>query len=1068
MVKFIKTQLRLLLYFTLILMFCEKKEFENPLDPKYQQSLINIEETKSIKITDMSSSQTIEMQNGTIIDIPTNSLKTDSEIKVKTGQDLNIRPSTKTGQQISDMINIEIKNGTIIKPLNLLIPLNKEIVNDFNEKKICISFYSENKWIPIKSFITDEQTHVECSISEEGWYILINLAVIPPELKGFTVYPTLFDNINQNNLEVSTNPEFNISIPDTSLLETVYINFRIFLESQPISDDKETFDSILNSSGNISENLQYDDIIMTKKKNKYIYTLNIISLNNNPILSKIEKIKSFIKVRYKDWEIHSEPIELRFFEITKPKIELIFPVNSKRTGTTPLFKWLITDYENSYNSLKLYIDKDNPFRENLEPVADIEDIQGGEYRLSFTNSLEIGNYYWGLKLCKGLDEIHSTTRSFEVAENHPPSAKINVDKTSGYIGTIFTFDASGSSDALDSLNYLKFRWDWESDGIWDTDYSSEPIVTHSFINVGYSKVVLEAIDTELLSNKDTTKIFIQDNPPDVEIKTPDAIQSDKIKIEFEISDSDQNTNDFVLYFNNDNKGYTLLTIDSLKIGNVDLVLGRPSKISNVLPGKNFIIWNSTVDIPNKNSDNVKIKLRWIDKYDTGGLSEGIETGTFSVHNVTDLPPSANFSISPEEGVTGTLFTLDVSTSTDSEDEFSQLRFRWDWEGDGIWDTNYQSAVTYYHKYEISGEYNITLEVKDSAENTDTKSRTLIINSNSAPIVNITSPGNNAQYNFGANINFSVEVSDPDGETLLGNSLIWSSNLDGNFGTGYSFNYSGLNAGNHVITIEASDSWGIKGTDTVNITINLAEEDEMVLIPSGSFTMGDGSEDAPLHTVYLDAYYIDKYEVTNEQFASFLNDGNDKYYNSYMKIQKTDSGYVAATGFEDHPIIFVTWTGANAYASWCGKRLPTEAEWEKAARGYNKISYPWGWILDGSYANYKDSGDPYESNQFPTTPVGFYNGTNRDGFQTSKATSPFGIYDMAGNVWEWAADWYGIDYYLTTAAQTNPQGPSGGSKKVIRGGSWANYVFQITTGYRYSMNPSLTNSAVGFRCAKDPE
>jgi len=231
--------------------------------------------------------------------------------------------------------------------------------------------------------------------------------------------------------------------------------------------------------------------------------------------------------------------------------------------------------------------------------------------------------------------------------------------------------------------------------------------------------------------------------------------------------------------------------------------------------------------------------------------------------------------------------------------------------------------------------------------------------------------------------------------------------------------------------------------------------DMVLIPAGEFIMGkdDGEEDEkPAHKVYLDAYWIDKYEVTNEQYAKFLeavtrSKDHSKCHPNEPKGKNHTPKFWKDSRFNQpkQPVVGVDWFDAYAYARWAGKRLPTEAEWEKAARGTDERDYPWGndWIDD--LANV--AGDaPMEVGSFP------------DG------VSPYGVLDMAGNVWEWCADWY--DEY-SQAAQRNPQGPAASRQnmRVVRGGSWNNTPDECRAPYRMGGTLLLREAYIGFRCAK---
>lgn len=234
--------------------------------------------------------------------------------------------------------------------------------------------------------------------------------------------------------------------------------------------------------------------------------------------------------------------------------------------------------------------------------------------------------------------------------------------------------------------------------------------------------------------------------------------------------------------------------------------------------------------------------------------------------------------------------------------------------------------------------------------------------------------------------------------------------------------------------------------------------EMQMIPAGTFLMGsvDRSNERPVHEVYLDPFYIDITEVTNEQWKRFV-DANpdwqktkiDKRYHdgNYLK-HWIDSNYPAEKA--EHPVVYVSWYAAAAYAKWIGKRLPTEAEWEKAARGLEGHKYAYGDKYDAAKANTgRTIGD--------TTPVASYQ------------PNDYGLYDMTGNVIEWCSDWYGYNYYVVSPKQ-NPKGPEEGESRVIRGGSWNYFESRCTTTFRFFLVRPIVHRActdfIGFRCAKD--
>ena len=219
--------------------------------------------------------------------------------------------------------------------------------------------------------------------------------------------------------------------------------------------------------------------------------------------------------------------------------------------------------------------------------------------------------------------------------------------------------------------------------------------------------------------------------------------------------------------------------------------------------------------------------------------------------------------------------------------------------------------------------------------------------------------------------------------------------------------------------------------------------EMVLVPAGEFWMGSAelADEMPRRLVHLDAYYIDRHEVTNARYRTFLEGQRRPRRPAYW----IDPRFNAAA----QPVVGVLWSEAAAYCRWAGKRLPTEAEWEKAARGPDGRRYPWGDHWEPGRATSADGGA-----QRPA-PVG-----SRPG-----GASQYGALDMAGNVAEWVADWYARDAYEHAAAK-NPTGPDAGAIRVLRGGSWLDYYFDLRATGRRADEPAVRDSSIGFRCARD--
>lgn len=223
--------------------------------------------------------------------------------------------------------------------------------------------------------------------------------------------------------------------------------------------------------------------------------------------------------------------------------------------------------------------------------------------------------------------------------------------------------------------------------------------------------------------------------------------------------------------------------------------------------------------------------------------------------------------------------------------------------------------------------------------------------------------------------------------------------------------------------------------------------EMVEIPAGPFAMGrdDGPDDeGPAHEVDLPTFYIELFEVTNAQFVAFVEDTG---YTTDAEARGSSDWRAYVEGKDNHPVVKASWNDAKAYCEWTDRRLPTEAEWEKAARGPEGLLYPWGNAWDPEKANVKEAG--YRG----TTPAGIF----------PDNVSPYGVHDMAGNVWEWTADWY-----QPYPGNTVPDEFYGEEFKVLRGGGWFDEQDQVLATNRSSTSPEAANDDIGFRCASDEQ
>ena len=275
--------------------------------------------------------------------------------------------------------------------------------------------------------------------------------------------------------------------------------------------------------------------------------------------------------------------------------------------------------------------------------------------------------------------------------------------------------------------------------------------------------------------------------------------------------------------------------------------------------------------------------------------------------------------------------------------------------------------------------------------------------------------------------------------------------------------------------------------------NLSAKDgmEMVFVPAGEFLMGSMENDSvayndeiPQRTVYLDEFWIDKTEVSNAMFGRFVEETgyqtDAEKEGAGFTYNRAEENWISTEGanwqhpfgpdsnlegLEDHPVVQMTWYDAQAYCEWAGRRLPTEAEWEKAARGTDGRKHPWGnESVEKHLVNFSDynfpakwSHESMDDGYYLTAPVDSY----------PEGASPFGALNMVGNAWEWVADWYDENYYKEEPPDRNPSGPEEGYARSLRGGSYSNGMRWIRTTYRGGRDPSTADMGFGFRCAKSP-
>ena len=567
-----------------------------------------------------------------------------------------------------------------------------------------------------------------------------------------------------------------------------------------------------------------------------------------------------------------------------------------------------------------------------------------------------------------------TFTTANAASNTAPTASFSISPSSGSTATDFSFDPSASTDNEDATSALQVRWDWENDGNWDTGFFSMQTITHRYTSEGTKTVKLEVKDTGGLTDTKTKTVTVSSsNTAPTASFTVDPTSGDtNTNFQFDASASSDNE---------DNFSQLRFSWDWEDDGSWDM-----ENSTNYSPTHTY-----------GSAGTYTVRLRVTDSdgaYDVATLSVTV--------TAANTAPTASFSVSPTNGTTETTFNFDASASSDNEDNFSQLRFSWDWEDDGHWDMENSTSYSPTHTYGSDGVYTVRLRVTDSDGAYDETTRTISVG-------------------------------------------------------------SGQPIGN-----------------------------DMVYVPGGAFQMGDtwgdgDSNEKPVHTVTVNSFYMGKYEVTNAQVVEVFNwalqqgkitatsstvkntEGNAQELldlnDSDCQISYNGSALYVENNYDNYPVIEITWYGAAAFcnyfsereglapvydlsdwtANWNanGYRLPTEAEWEYAARGGNQSQ---GYKYSGS-DNPDDVAWYYNNSGSSTHTVG------------TKQANELGLYDMSGNVWEWCWDWYGA---YSSDSQTDPKGPDSGSYRVERGGSWhfhSEFVRVAVRGVDYT---SDSRYDVGFR------
>ena len=364
----------------------------------------------------------------------------------------------------------------------------------------------------------------------------------------------------------------------------------------------------------------------------------------------------------------------------------------------------------------------------------------------------------------------------------------------------------------------------------------------------------------------------------------------------------------------------------------------------------------------------------------------------------------------------------------------------------------------------------------------------IILDTNAEIIQLTHDGEGRTLMYGGILNIELVVSDEDtggvasvditdelGNMRMGIEL--QDNGGGYYGTQYIIG-AGDNIEDGIITGHFTDLAGNVAEPVTSLGMINIEflQSGMVFVPAGEFSMGNShsiheSDELPVHTVFVSDFWIGQTEVSNAEYAEFLCEGNHPYYDNRMEIvcYVQNSDYEPIDSLANKPVRFVNWDAADAYAAWKGMRLPTEAEWEKASRGTENLRFPWGELMPYmQICNFMGSNDPYEGSAYPTTPAGFFNGDAYGNFITYSNDSPYGAYDMLGNVSEWCSDYYSANFYdLPAATDPDPENTNFSNEKVVRSGSWGTPMLNVYCANRYAYSPDTPSNEIGFRLAMDP-
>ena len=1055
--------------------------------------------------------KTVELADGAAISIPPMALSSNTTITVEVTADPStaIEPDERL---VGKVYRIDAGDVVFQKPITITLPYEpSQVPAGISEEDLCLAYWDGNRWVAQESLV-DTTSHKITAWTDHltTWsprYVEI------PKIGKFYAEPPEYSTGNFQNGEFREDLTFKVEISNPEDIKDVTIRIGVYSlgawGAEAVTQVAATFTDISPVAFFVKKQVPYSEQIkMSYKNGVYIYVWELTKLKAiKDLTTNIREINVVATVtNTKGKPVKSKPLIVPIYKYFRPEIILKSPEDNGTASPTPVFTWYGIDYQTDFDKLEIAIDYDKDVWNRPIFKTALSNVWDQEYQLPAKESLKDGKtYYWGVRLKykdKEKDDVLSDIYKFTVHLNMPPTVTLlkPADKSSADP----FFEWKSSDPEGDITNY-----DLYIDN--DKDIFSEPMFHEhlgSDTTFSYWAYVgepppdtyywcIEAYNIDADTQKEIANTRVTSDVWSFTVEPPILYVSDT-SLDFAADEDSKELN-----IRNYGGGLMKWKITWPK---ADIWL-------NVSPSEEQGNWIVKVTIDRTKlplgAGPHKSQLTITTASDSKKVSISVEAHPTVVENKA---PDAQAYLSAKEGEVPFKLKL-ICIAKDEDGKIVKIEWDFDSDGIYDWDMKTDIAEVRHeleHVYKEPGEYKATLRATDNdgAQDTDTTATitvtaakpTIAIQPASKQIStgesftievvvsNISNLfGASFELQFDGNILEGVSVSEGDflgGDVipfhkiepgLISVGITREAGANGVNGEGViaKITLSGKAVGQTEIQIpiktlalQTPDTTPIKDFDNVEVggcsvkvtageggeVIIGGDGAEMVLIPAGEFEMGDNfnegdGDERPVHTVYLDAFYIDKYEVTNVQYAEFLNAYGKNVdaaghqlldiRSSHCLIRKMGDIYKPRVGYEDHPVVEVSCYGAAAYAQFYGKRLPTEAEWEKAARGgLAGKRYPWGNDITHDDANYSRTGGKDKWDK--TSPVGSF------------APNGYGLYDMAGNVWECCAD----DFTKVR------------SRCVIRGGDWNSTPLNLRCAGRAISDPYYPFDCVGFRCSQD--